>query len=99
MWTLLSLLNQVCIGMKICSSSSEKSLGTLGGLIIDPIKRTMIESCVNQLRNVIPGGNGLDTVEVLTRTVQYVMCLEGRLRDLEKLKKIQISPKETEWMD
>ena len=58
----------------------------------------MIESCVNQLRNVIPGGNGLDTVEVLTRTVQYVMCMEGRMRDLEKLKKNRILSKETAWM-
>jgi hypothetical protein len=82
--------------MNPCSSWSENSSGTLEGPTMDPIKRTKIKTNINQLRNVIPGGNGLDTVGLLTQTVEYVMLLEGRLRDLVQLEKFQILSKQTE---
>ncbi|KAI5076820.1 hypothetical protein GOP47_0008885 [Adiantum capillus-veneris] len=55
----------------------------LEGGLMDSSKRLKIKGNVQQLRNVIPGGNYLDTAGVLGRTIHYVKCLQSRLRGLE----------------
>ena len=78
----VNILEQVCMGMNDYSSSSESS-----GIFrepLDPTKRVKIKANIRLLKNVIPGGNDLDTETVLSRAVQYVKCLEQRLQALER---------------
>ena len=75
----VNILEQVYMGMNDYSSSS----GTFGESL-DPTKRVKIKANIRLLKNVIPGGNDLDTETVLSRAVQYVKCLEQRLQALER---------------
>lgn len=62
---------------------SKQSSGTFGGGLVDSSKRIKIKNNLQQLKNVVPGGDCLDAAGVLGQTIQYVKCLQSRLRDLE----------------
>lgn len=62
---------------------SKQSSGTFGRGPVDSSKRIRLKNNVQQLRNVAPDGDCLDTAGVLGRTIHYVKCLQSRLRDLE----------------
>ncbi|MCO5582199.1 hypothetical protein L7F22_036089 [Adiantum nelumboides] len=67
------------------ASQSPGMFGELG--LGDCSKRIKIKSNVQQLRNVIPGGNFLDTAGLLGRTIHYVKCLQNKQRGLDAARK------------
>lgn len=77
------------VGERISHCKSGKSSGTFGeGGLVDRVKKIKIKTNVQRLKNVIPGGDGLDSAGVLSRTIQYVKSLQNRLRDLEATREL-----------